>query len=219
MKTSTTVHRSGREEITLRLGDDERPREERPSPRKVQSAPAPEREPEAPEAEAAEALDRLTVPGAALNILRAAAQAERAWREWSERSTVKWPQGRPPTLREIPALCYSTPPDFGGFVASCPREVIPFLAGSFYIAVGEARRTSSWELRRPLRESLAAIIPKGKTGTPHGRRASRIYMEVRFGRPLAEVAEMFGVSIQTIRSTVSAERRRRGLSPLRKREK
>jgi len=249
MKTNTVVHRTGREEITLRLGDDEPRHEERPSPQKVRIAPAPEREPDTPEAEAAEALDRIAFPGAALNILRAAAQAEAAWRAWSETErpaatwreasarptglpdaslpdAATWPLDRSPTLQEIPALCYATPPDFEGFVASCPREVIPFLAGAFYIAVEEARAVRPSldgfffeESRRPLRESLAAIVGKVKQGTPHSRRASRIFRQVQSGRPPEEVAEMFGVSIQTIRSTVSAERRRRGLPPLRKRER
>lgn len=165
--------------------------------------------------EAADALDSIVGPGVAVELLRAAARAEKEFRTYLSSSDFV-------TLFKTIALrANPIGKILAGFVEACPSDVNPLLARFVWFNVWRARTQNLGEelYLRPLRESIAAVVPTGVKGKPPSNRRRDIAFCVASGMPLALVAIRFGVKEQTIRSTVSDERRRQGLPPLRKRKR
>jgi len=149
------------------------------------------------ELEAAKALDALCGPGAALTLLREALHAELAWQDW--RSGQK-----PPPTRDVPDAAISRPDDLTAFVKSCPSRVNPLLARGVYLAVSVAigpHDPCAFRVDRVrLREALAAVIPSGKQGQTRDPRTTLMISLDRMGVPENEIAEIFGVSVRTVRA-------------------
>ncbi len=155
------------------------------------------------EREAARALDALCGPGAALTLLREALRAEHAWRDWRE--------GQKPTPpRDIPEAAISRSEDLGSFVQACPPSVNPLLARGVYLAVSVAKGLAGPHTFRvdhvKLREALASVIPRVKPVQTRDPRTDLMVNLDRLGVPETEIAEIFGVKVQTVRARRSEAR-------------
>lgn len=179
--------------------------------------------------EAARALDSILgghPPDYALRLLRDAACAERAWEDYFAAQIVQAQPGDDEWVGQLrPMVMADTFHIASDFIEATPADVNPFLASIVRTAlmwshapkgVGNVGNVEGWrgKLKSVLSEWVSWDAKRPPSCLP-----VLFSMALEHGYTAEQIAKGRGCSTQAIRSAISEGRRRRGLSPLRKKKR